>query len=169
MDISNLDKRWFIIGGIGLYIIAWIYYYSPLENTSIGILFHYAALGLIGFGLLDQDKKQKIFIFIVVYIVSLILDYPFYELRHGLSLGLFYYVAVNCIHVTLLLSILVIDKKSQILSTIVFIVFLVTFYIWLTLSNVHIFLMSIIIFSISLPALISFIIYYLAIEKISES
>jgi len=168
MDLLDVDKRWFILGGIGLYIVAWLFYFSPLENTSIGLLFHYAALGLIGFGLLDQDKKKKLLIFIVVYVISLGLDYPFYEFRHGLTLGLFYYVAVNIIHITFFLSVLVIGKKSQTLTIIIFVVFVVTFYLWLTMPSFSILIVSIIIFSISLPALISIWIYYVKFQKISE-
>ena len=168
MDLFDVDKRWFILGGIGLYVIAWIFYLSPIENTSVGLLFNYAALGIIGFGLLDQPKKKKLLIFIVLYIISLVLDYPFYEFRHGLTLGLFYYIAVNMIHLTLFLSVLVIGKKSQNLTFIAFIVFIINFYLWLIMPSFSILIVSIIIFSISLPALISIWIYYLKLQKISE-
>lgn len=167
-DIFDIDKGWLILGGIGLYIIAWVFYYSPIEYTSIGLLFHYAALGLIGFGLLEQDKRKKLLIFIIIYIISLLLDYPFYEVRHGLTLGLFYYIAVNMIHVMLLLSILVIGKESQNLTIFVFIVFFIDFYLWGIMPSVSILIVSTIIVVMSLSVFIGIWIYYLKNQKISE-
>ncbi|NHI91259.1 MAG: hypothetical protein EAX96_02065 [Candidatus Lokiarchaeota archaeon] len=156
------DKFFSLIGGISCYVIAWIFYYMPQEFTTLGIFIHYISLFLIGLGLYNQSKKNKIIILIVVYLISLILDYPFYEIRHGLSLGLFYYITVNLIHITLFLSVLFMKKNetSYILSAAVFIIFGINFYLWMFMSIFPIFLITIIIFSISLPSIIGSIIYY---------
>ena len=156
------EKLLAVIGGIAAYIVAWILYYMPHAFTTYGIFVHYFALLLIGLGLYDQSKKTKISILIVIYGISLILDYPFYELRHGLSLGLFYYITVNLIHILLFLSVLLMkkDEASYIFSTVIFIIFGIDFYLWMLFSVIPLFLIIIIIFSISLPSLIGGIIYY---------
>ncbi|MHA1799740.1 MAG: hypothetical protein ACTSVY_14930 [Candidatus Helarchaeota archaeon] len=160
------EKIVLIISGISLYILAWIFYYLPHEYTGIGILVHYISLLFMGLGIGDFSKAKKIVIFIVVYLISLFLDYPFYEIRHGLNLGLFYYVTVNMIHIMLFLSTLFFQKneKTMILSSIVFMDFLTNFYLWMLMSILPLELITLVIFFISLPSLIIFVPCFLKIN-----
>lgn len=156
------EKVFALVGGVVAYVVAWILYYMPQEFTTPGIFVHYLALLLIGFGLYNQSKRAKVSILIVIYGISLVLDYPFYELRHGLSLGLFYYITVNLIHIMLFLSVILMkkDEASNIFGFVAFIIFGINFYLWMLFSVIPSFLIIIIIFSISLPSIIGGIIYY---------
>jgi hypothetical protein len=138
-------KNLFIIIGINIFILSWIFYiYLPISFTLFILILHYISFLLITKDLI-KFKKEYILIFgFFILIISILLDFLIYNPFHSLNLSLFYYININLSHILILTLFIVFLEKN-----------LSLYFINLIISIINLIILFIIVDLIWIPFILS--------------